>query len=132
MSLVGDGLVIGGVVAAPFTLGISLIAAAVGGTVCAVGGATSAAAGLVELYISKKKVSEIQEAVEKDNKYCKEIKNMWENIVGTCRAISKKHSATSSYSLEDVLSVLLVCCIKKISTRILSKADMQSIVKSTC
>ena len=48
---------------------------------------------------------------------------MWENIVGTCRAISKKHSATSSYSLEDVLSVLLVCCINKIPSRILSKAD---------
>ena len=48
---------------------------------------------------------------------------MWENIVGTCKAISKKHSATSSYSPEDALSVFLVCCINKIPSRIFSKAD---------
>ena len=42
VSLVGDGLVIGGAVAAPFTL------------ICGGGGATSAGAGLVELYYIKK------------------------------------------------------------------------------
>ena len=128
MSLVGDGLVIGGAVAAPFTLGISLIATAVGGAVCAVGGATSAGAGLVELYISKKKVSEIQKAVEEDNRLCREIQRKWESIVGTCTTVSKKTSGTSSYSVEDVLSVLLVCCIpNKILDQVVSKAPMNGL-----
>ena len=76
--MVGDGLVIGGVVAAPFTLGFSLIATAVGGVICAVGGATSAGAGLVELCISKKKVSKIQEEVGKDKVLQRDAKHVGE------------------------------------------------------
>lgn len=54
VSLVGDDLVIGGAVAAPFTLGISLVASALGCVICAVGGATSAGANIAELIITKK------------------------------------------------------------------------------
>ena len=58
--MVGDGLVIGGVVAAPFTLGFSLIATAVGGAICAVGGATSAGAGWScgAMYIQKESIED--------------------------------------------------------------------------
>ena len=120
MSLVGDGLVIGGAIAAPFTLGFSLIATAIGGAVCAAGGITSAGAGIAEFCLSKKKVSEIQEAVDKDNKQALEIERMWRDIMGACTKVARKHSDTG-HSVEDVLSVLLVFCIKKIPDKILSK-----------
>ena len=80
VSLVGDGLLVGGLIAAPFTLGVSLIISAVGGGVCAIGGATSAGAGLVELAISKKKVAEIQDVIDEDNKRSKKLKEKWDKI----------------------------------------------------
>ena len=123
MSLVGDGLVIGGAIAAPFTLGFSLIATAVGGAVCAAGGITSAGAGIAEFRLSKKKMSEIQEAVDKDNKQAVVIERMWRDIMGACTEVARKHSDTG-HSVEDVLSVLLVCCINKIPDKILSKAPI--------
>ena len=78
--IVGDGLLVVGLVAAPFTLGVSLIISLVGGGVCAVGGATAAGAGIIEYFISKKKVAGIQEVIEEDNKLAKEIQVLWESI----------------------------------------------------
>ena len=70
----------GGLVAAQLTLGVSLIISAVGGGVCAVGGATVAGAGITEYFISKKKVAGIQEVIEENNKLAKEIQVLWESI----------------------------------------------------
>ena len=99
----------GGLVAAPFTLGVSLIISAVGGGVCAVGGATVAGAGITEYFISKKKVAGIQEVIEEDNKLAKEIQVLWESIFSKCDATRKKHSSLN-YSTEEVFQILLVCC----------------------
>ena len=95
----------GGLVAAPLTLGVSLISA-VGGGVCAVGGATAAGA---EYFISKKKVAGIQEVFEEDNKLAKEIQVLWESIFSKCDYTRKKHSSLK-YSTEEVFQILLVCC----------------------
>ena len=50
---------------------------------------------------------------------------MWEGIVGKCTEVARKHSDTG-YSAEDVLSVLMVCCINmvpdKLSKFVLKKA----------
>ena len=120
-------MIIGGVIGAPFTLGFSLIATAVGAGVCAVGGLTSAGAGIAELCISKKKVGEIQKVIEEDNVHSKEIQAMWEGIVGKCTEVARKHSDTG-YSADDVLSVLMVCCINMVPDRlskvVLSKAPI--------
>ena len=121
VSLVGTGLVVGGLIAAPFTLGASLIATAVGAGICTAGGLTSAGAGITELCISKKKVAEIQKAVEVDNEHSKKIQDMWEGIVEMCTEVAEKHSDTG-YSIEDILSVLLVCCINKVPDRVLNWA----------
>lgn len=118
--MIGDGLIVGGAVAAPLTLGASLIATAIGGAVCAVGGATSGGASLVELFISKKKISTIQKAVEKDETLCMEIQSIWQNIAEECSAVSEKHS-DKSYTYDDVISVLMVCCIDAIPHKILAK-----------
>ena len=114
---------VGGAIAAPFTLGFSLIATAVGGAVCTAGVLTSAGAGIAEFNISKKKVSEIQEAVEEDNKQAVVIQRMWRDIMGACTEVARKHSDTG-HTIEDVLSVLLVWCINKIPDKILSKAPI--------
>ena len=117
----GTGLLVGGAIAAPFTLGVSLIATAVGAGICTAGGITSAGAGITELCISKKKVAEIQKAIEVDNECSKKIQDMWESIVGTCTEVAEKHSDTG-YSIEDILSVLLVCCINQVPDRVLKWA----------
>ena len=117
MSLVGNGLMAGGIISAPFTLGVSLILTAVGGGMSAMGGATSVGAGLAERAIYKKKMTEIQKAVDEDNKLTKEIQEMWEDITGTCVSVAEKHP-TLSYSPQQVFSVLLVCCTRFIDKRL--------------
>ena len=110
----------GGLIAAPFTLGISLIVTAVGGGICAVGGATSAGAGLAELAISKKKVAEIQGDIDKDNERSKEVQKVWASIITKCEEVSKRYN---KYSMEDVVGVLLVCSLKEKAGNILEKGS---------
>lgn len=120
VSLVGNGLMVGGLIAAPFTLGVSLILAAVGGGVCAVGGVTAAGAGVIEYKISKNKVEEVQKVFEDDYKQAKEIQDMWEAIWGKCESVAKEYPELK-YSPDDVLSVLFVCCVKIIPDKVLPK-----------
>ena len=121
VSLVGDGLLVGGLIAAPFTLGVSLIISTVGGGVCAIGGATSAGAGLVELAISKKKVAEIQDVIDEDNKRSKKLKEKWDKITAKCDSVAKKFPQMK-YSPEDVFAVLLVCCVQITTDKELQEA----------
>lgn len=112
ISLVGDGAIIGGLIAAPFTLGLSLIASAVGGGICAVGGATSAGAGIAEIVISKRKVKQVQQAVEHDIKLSNEIQKIWSEITLECERVQRKYVyLIFSLKLEDVFAVLLVVAI---------------------
>lgn len=89
VSLVGDGAIIGGLISAPFTLGLSLIMSAVGLGVCAVGGATSASAGIAEFFISKTKVKQVQRAIEEDITISNEIQEIWSDISLECERVQK-------------------------------------------
>ena len=128
--MIGDAFKIGGAVAAPFTLGLSLIATAVGGVVCAAGGVTSAGASITELCITKRKISTIQKMVEEDDARLKEIQGVWERIQRACCKVTEKHSV-KGYTLEDVVSVLLVCCIDFIPDRVLNKFSTPRNLKAT-
>lgn len=83
-----------------------------GGGICAVGGATSAGAGIVELAISKKKVKQVQRAVEDDIKRSNEIQKIWSDITSECERVQRKYMhIIFSLKLEDVFAVLLVVAI---------------------
>ena len=110
-SLVGDGLLVGGLIAAPFTLGVSLTFSALGIGACALGGLTSAGAGIAEFFISKQKMAAIKRVVEEDNALSNEIAELWECITGKCTELSERYT---NFSLEDIYGVLLVCAMKVI------------------
>ena len=110
MSLVGNGMMIGGLIAAPFTLGTSLIVTAVGGGVSAVGTATSTGADVTEFCLSKRKMSEIQKVIKLDNELSKEIQELWKKIQIKCGEVAEEYSE----SADTILSVLLACCVKNI------------------
>ena len=120
VSLVGDGLLVGGLIAAPFTLGVSLILSVVGGGVCAVGGVTAAGAGVTEFFISRNKVAEVKKVFEADYEQAKEIQDMCEKIWGKCESVAKEYPQLK-YSSAHVLAVLFVCCAKIIPDKVLPK-----------
>ena len=78
--------------------------------------------------ITKKKVSQIQEAVEKDKALSNEIQRMWQDIMSACSGVAEKHSA-KGYSFEDVISVLLVCCINTIPDKLLAKFKAPNVLR---
>lgn len=109
ISLVGDAILIGGVIAAPFTLGTSLLLSLIGGAVTCSGGATVTVAGITDWALSKKKVKKIQKIFEEDNKLTREIQEKWDEIFAKCIAIQENYT---SISVQEIFEVLLVCCVE--------------------
>ncbi|XP_078345791.1 uncharacterized protein LOC144631273 [Oculina patagonica] len=90
---------------APVTLGTSLILSAVGGAICAGGGATVAGSSIVQTKIFKTKLATAQEIIDTDRKAQEPVQELLE---GLCREVSKESFGSLKNHLACNLSVALL------------------------
>ena len=76
---------------------------------CVAGGATSAGAGIAEIFISRKMVKQLQNAIDEDNRLTKEVTDLWTAITVNCETVARNYISVSK---EDVFGVLFACIIK--------------------
>ena len=80
VSAVGSGAVIAGFALAPFTLGGSLSVSLLGLGASALGGATTAGASIVDTFIEKSNIKDIQKQLDDDNLQVEVIEQMAKDI----------------------------------------------------
>ena len=90
---------------APVTLGTSLILSAVGGAICAGGGATVAGSSIVQTKIFKTKLAAAQEVIDADRKAQEPVNELLEDL---CREVSKESLGSLKNHLACNLSVALL------------------------
>ena len=90
---------------APVTLGTSLILSAVGGAICAGGGATVAGSSIVQTKIFKTKLVAAQEIIDADRKAQEPVQELLDDLY---RQVSKKSLGSLKNQLTCNLSVALL------------------------
>ena len=90
---------------APVTLGTSLILSAVGGAICAGGGATVAGSSIVQTKIFKTKLAAAQEIIDADRKSQEPVQELLDDLY---RQVSKKSLGSVKNQLACNLSVALL------------------------
>ena len=90
---------------APVTLGTSLILSAVGGAICAGGGATVAGSSIVQTKIFKTKLAAAQEIIDADRKAQEPVQELLDDLY---RQVSKKSLGSLKNQLACNLSVALL------------------------
>ena len=90
---------------APVTLGTSLILSAVGGAICAGGGATVAGSSIVQTKIFKTKLAAAQEIIDADRKAQEPVQELLDDLY---RQVSKKSLGSLKNQLTCNLSVALL------------------------
>lgn len=90
---------------APVTLGTSLILSAVGGAICAGGGATVAGSSIVQTKIFKTKLAAAQEIIDADRKAQEPVQELLDDLY---RQVSKKSLGSVKNQLACNVSVALL------------------------
>lgn len=97
---------IGGLILAPFTAGVSLIPAIVGGVTAGLGAATSIGSSIAGLVIDSKQDAQVKMCIENDKKHSDKLQTVLECYQKTCQLVvnvteQTVHPESGSYKASD-------------------------------